>query len=186
MGRIASTVAVACVVVLGAVATTAAQGPETAKPGPEAQRLASFAGSWQDETNVPQNQFGPGGKEKGTSACEWFTGNFQIVCRGESKGSAGTSATMIIIGWHPGQKAYLAQVIDSNGAISQLKGTVTGNTWTFTSEGPPPMPMPGVTTGRFRMTIVDVSPTEQTAKGEISLDGKPWMVVMEGKSTKVK
>jgi len=93
---------------------------------------------------------------------------------------------MIIIGWHPGQKAYLAQVIDSNGAISQLKGTVTGNTWTFTSEGPPPMPMPGVTTGRFRMTIVDVSPTEQTAKGEISLDGKPWMVVMEGKSTKVK
>jgi hypothetical protein len=170
MHRTALGAAAACFVGLVTVAIVGGQAQEAPKPGPEVQRLASMVGTWQDETELHQTPFSPAGKETGTSTCEWFTGNFQVVCRGESTGAAGKTAGMIVVGWHPGRKAYLAQVIESTGMISQLTGSVTGNTWTFTSEGPTPDPKYGKV-GRARMTIVDVSPTVQTSKFEISLDG---------------
>lgn len=188
MARIGSIAPAACLAGMLLLGTAAAQGPAAQAPGPEAQRLASLVGSWQDENTAPPSKFGPGGKEKGTSNCEWFTGNFQVVCRAEATSEQGrTVASMMTIGWHPGLKTYLVQGIDSSGMTVQMTGTVSGNTWTFTTpEGPPPMAVPGVKSGKFRLTIVEVSPTEQQAKGEVSNDGGPWTVMMEGKSTKVK
>jgi len=39
---------------------------------------------------------------------------------------------------------------------------------------------------KYRLTIVEVSPTANTTKVELSVAGGPWTVTAEGKSTKVK
>ena len=184
MHKIASKAAAACLVGLVTVATGAAQEPPAMKPGPEVQKMANWVGTWQDENQMHKTPFSQEGKTTGTSTCEWFTGNFHVVCRGESTGTMGKVAGMMVGGWHPGRKAYLLQVMESTGFLSQLTGTVTGNTWTFTAEGPVPDGSGKI--GKFRLTLVDVSPTQQTSKGEISVDGGPWIQMFEGKSTKVK
>jgi len=47
----------------------------------------------------------------------------------------------------------------------------------------------GMVTGKpakYRFTIVEVSPTANTTKVELSVAGGPWTVTAEGKSAKVK
>ena len=162
-----------------------AQSAQAPKPGPEAQRLAFMLGSWQDQSEIRQSPLGPAGKETGTSTCDWFTGKFQMVCRGEFVGPAGKAANMAILGWDAGRKAYVGFGLNSNGWVGEMTGQVTGNTWTFTTETPLPDAKLGKV-AKMRFTIVEVSPTMQTSRMEVSIDGGAWAVASEGKSTKVK
>jgi len=185
--RAACLVAVAMMLAVPAgslpVGAAVAQERESPTAGPEVKRMATMVGSWKDESQFHKTAFTEAGKEAGTSNCQWFTGETHVVCRAEWTGTAGPGAGLMVVGWHPGMKVYLAQMMQSNGMIQQLKGTVSGNTWTFAGEAP------SAATGKpakMRLTVVEVSPTLQTSKFEIAPDGGPWTVLVEGKSTKVK
>jgi hypothetical protein len=183
MKRLIILVLLALIVPCAAFAQAQAVQPPT--PGPDVQRMAFMLGNWQEEIEVRQSPLGPAGKESRTTNCEWFTGSFQMVCRSESHGPRGNSANMSILAWDAGRKTYVGFGIGSNGSVIQNTGQVSGNTWTFITEAPVPVAELGKT-ARLRWTIVETSPTLQTNRFEVSLDGGAWTLVAEGKSTKMK
>jgi hypothetical protein len=63
-------------------------------PPPETAALDYFAGSWRMEGEDGKTPFGPGGKVTGEDKCEWFDGNFALVCRGESETATGKARSI--------------------------------------------------------------------------------------------
>jgi hypothetical protein len=152
---------------------------EAPKPGPEVKKLGYFVGAWKSEGEIKQNPFMPAGKMTGTSKCEWFPGAFHVVCHDEGKGPTGPVHGLGILAYNTEDKAYTYSGIDSSGFSTMAKGSVDGNTWTYTSEEK----MGGKTyLGRYSMVT---SPDSYTFKYESSDDGKNWMAIMEGTTTKV-
>lgn len=157
-----------------------AQAPTGApKPGPEHKRLSYFVGKWTSEGEEKPGPFGPGGKFTGTETTEWFPGEFFLVSRSEGKGPMGVVKGQSLMGYGTEEKAYTLHMIDSMGFAISARGTVAGDTWTWTNE----MKMGGKNYS-CRFTIKEVSPTSYTMKLEISTDGGPFVVQMEGKATK--
>jgi hypothetical protein len=154
---------------------------ETPKPGPEHARLAYNVGAWRFEGEAKASSFGPGGKFSGTETCEWFSGEFAIVCRATSRGPMGTVKGMSILGYDPEEKVYTYYGIDSAGYGGLGKGSVTGDTWTWTGE----MKVKGKLM-KSRFTIKEVSRDSYTARSEISEDGGPWTVESESSGTREK
>jgi hypothetical protein len=62
------------------------------KPAPEIQKLGCYVGSWEGHGETKAGPFGPAGKLSSEQTCEWFKGDFQVVCRGEEHGPTGTRA----------------------------------------------------------------------------------------------
>jgi hypothetical protein len=166
------------VVAMGSVVL--AQAPPAPKPGPQHKPMGYFVGKWKTEAEIKPGVMGPGGKITSTDSCEWFTGNFHIVCRSEGSGALGNLASIGILGYSDLHKAYTYLNADSMGTTDAAQGQKNGNTWTFTSTS-----SMGGKTFQSRFTIVETSPTVQTLKWETSQDKKTWNVVMEGKSTKM-
>ena len=163
-------------VVLMSAGTLAAQAPT---PGPEVKALAYFVGKWKTEGDLKAGPMGPAGKVTTNDTCEWFTGNFQVVCRGDVSTPAGRMTGMSVMAYSAGDKAYTYYGIDSMGMSELSKGQKKGNTWTFGS-----MSHVGGQSFQSRYTIVETSPTAYTFKWEYMTDKKTWAVLMEGKSTK--
>jgi hypothetical protein len=163
------------------VTAALAQAPTGApKPGPEHKRLSYFVGNWTYEGETKPGPFGPGGKFTGTETIEWFPGEFFLISHSEEKGPMGTSKGLSLMGYSTEEKAYTLHMINSMGAPAiSARGKLTGDTWTWTTE----MKMGGKNySGRF--TIKEQSPTSYTLKLEVSTDGGPFVVQMEGKETK--
>ena len=157
----------------------AAQMPEMPKPGPEQAKMKYFVGDWKTEADVKAGPMGPGGKYTSTDHAKMLGDFFvNIVSEGQVAGSNFTSNSMMA--YDPKESAYTYDEYNSMGMHDVSKGTVSGDTWTWTSD----MDMGGKTMhGRFTMNIV--SPTSYTFKYEMSEDGKNWTSAMEGKSTKM-
>ena len=84
------------------------------------------------------------------------------------------------MGYNTEDKAYTFNEFNSMGEAESSKGTVDGDTWTWTNEEK----MQGkLVKGRFTMKIA--SPTSYTFKFEASMDGGDYATVMEGKATKM-
>jgi hypothetical protein len=152
------------------------------KPGPEVQKLGYYLGSWRGEGETRGGPFGPAGKLSSTTTCEWFAGGFQLVCRGEESGPTGTRAFLNIRAYDETAQAYTEYGISSFGESEyDTNGSIVGNKRTFVLnsevEGKP---------ARLRYTEVQVSPTFYTYQAEVSVDGGPWVVIADGKVTKVK
>jgi hypothetical protein len=62
------------------------------KPAPEIQKLGCYVGSGEGHGETKAGPFGPAGKLSSEQTCEWFKGDFQVVCRGEEHGPTGTRA----------------------------------------------------------------------------------------------
>ena len=156
-----------------------AQTPQPPTPGPEVQKLAYFLGMWKAEGEFTGGP--PAGKFSGAGSCEWFAGGFHAVCRREGTGPAGKSTELEILTYDAEAKAYTRYGINSRGMTLFVKGSLAGDTWTWlweeTTEGKP-------TT--YRITQVQVSPTYFTFTVDYSVAGGPWIVIEEGKVTKVK
>jgi hypothetical protein len=157
-----------------------AQAPAAPKPGPEHKPLQYFVGKWTSEGEIKPGPLGPGGKVTSSDSCEWFTGGFQVVCRGEGSGAMGKMSSLGVMAYSAADKAYTYYGIDNMGSSELAKGNKSGNNWTFTSTSS----FAGQTF-QSRFTIVEASPKEYTFRWESSQDGKKWAVLMEGKSTKV-
>jgi hypothetical protein len=150
-------------------------------PGPEYQRLEHFVGTWKVEGEQKPNPFGaPAGKFLGSETCSKFTGGFQVVCNLEGTIGGAPYREMATFGYDPEEKAYTWYDIDNNGWNGLAHGTVQGSTWTFLWQmkaGGKPL--------SFRMQLVEQSPTGTLIKGEFSLDGGPWVAVMDVVETKL-
>ncbi|MGH8245166.1 MAG: DUF1579 family protein, partial [Gammaproteobacteria bacterium] len=123
--------------------------------------------------------FGPGGKTTSTDTCEWFTGGFQLVCRGQGTGPLGSMSTIGVMAYSQADKAYTFYGLDSLGMSELSKGNKAGDTWIFTATS-----AFGGQTFRSRYTIVETSPRSYTFRWESSPDGATWSTLMEGKATK--
>jgi hypothetical protein len=152
------------------------------KPGPEVKKLDYFVGTWTTEGTVAQGPWGAGGKFSSTNTTEWMPGNFFIVGHSDSKMPAevgGDSKEISYIGYDVNQNTYTFDSFSSQGRHEVSKGSVTGDTWLWTSEA-----NYGGQDIKQKMTIKILSPTSHSIKFEISLDGTTWMTFMEGKATK--
>jgi hypothetical protein len=161
----------------------AAQAPQPPKPGPEHKRLEYFVGKWTSQGEMKPGPMGPGGKMTSTDTCEWFEGRFAVICRSEGKGPMGPFKSVGFLSYSPEEKAYTYYGIDNTGMVmtSVPRGTVQGDTWTYTDES-----MMGGQKVKSRVTIKELSPTSYTFSMEVQgADGK-WMPMMESKQTKAK
>lgn len=153
--------------------------PQAPKPGPEHKNLGYFVGKWTSQGEMKPGPFGPGGKMSSTDSCEWFKGNFQVVCRGEGTGPMGPMTSLGVLAYSPVEKAYTFYGIDNTGMSELSRGQKSGSTWTFNATST----MEGKQFDS-RYTIVETSPTAYTFTWEMSTDKKTWSTLLEGKATK--
>lgn len=175
------TVLVAALGLLGAVAILAQEPAGPPQPSPEHKKLAAFVGTWKDFAEMKPGAFGPGGKFNTTETCEWFAGGFSVVCHAETTSSMGDLKGLSVLSYDPEEKVYTYYATNSWGENESAKGTIEGDTWTWNGESK----MRGkLIKSRFTMKIP--SPDSATMKFEVSADGGPWALAMEGKRSRAK
>jgi uncharacterized protein DUF1579 len=159
----------------------AAQAPQAPKPGPEHAKLAYFVGKWTAEGEMKPGPMGPGGKMKTTDNCEWFEGRYSVICRSEGTTPMGPTKSIGILGYNTEEKVYTYYGVDNSGMTmaSVPKGTVQGDTWTYTDEG-----TMGGKKYKSRVIIKELSPTSYTFKMDMQGPDGKWMPMMESKNTK--
>ena len=159
----------------------AAQGGQPPKPGPEQERLGYFVGKWTAEGEVKPGPMGPGGKVTSSDNCEWFEGNYSVICHSEGKSPTGPMKSVGILGYSPEEKVYTYYGVDNSGMTmaSVPKGTLKGDTWTYTDEG-----TMGGKKYKSRVIIKELSPTSYNFKMDMQGPDGKWMPMMETKNTK--
>src|SRR5271166_1278542 len=149
------------------------------KPGPELKKLEVFAGTWTVDGNMKPGEMGPGGAMTENEKCEWMEGGFYVICHSDYKSSMGNGVGLSVLGYSTDDKAYTYREFNSFGEFDDSRGTVDGDTWTWTSDEK----MEGMTMkGRFIMKIT--SPTAYNFTFDMSQDGTKWSTVMDGKASK--
>ena len=165
-------------VILLLVTAAMAQTPPP-KPGPELKKLDVFAGTWTLEGAMKPGAMGPGGSMTENEKCEWMEGDFYLVCHSDFRSSMGNGVGLSVMGYSADDKAYTYREFNSYGKFDDSRGTVDGDTWTWTSDEK----MGGTTMkGRFIMKMT--SATSYTFTFDMSQDGTKWSTVMDGKAAK--
>jgi hypothetical protein len=164
----------------GLMLATAAMAQMAApKPAPELKKLDVFVGTWTLDGNMKASAMGPAGTMTENEKCEWMEGNFYLVCHSDYKSSMGNGVGLSVMGYSNEDKAYTYHEFSSTGEYVDSKGTIDGDTWTWTSEEK----MGGITMkGRFTMKIT--SATSYNFGFDMSQDGTKWTSVMDGKASK--
>ena len=170
--------ALACFLLLTLVAMSAPAQMPVPKPAPELSQLDYLAGDWISDGDLKPGPMGPGGKVTSNGHVYWMEGKFFLIMESKMTGAMGDGTYLAVMGYDPEKKVYTYNDF-SMGQVGHSEGTVSGDTWTWTSDEN----MGGQTIkGRYTMKIL--SPTSYTYKYEMSKDGTNWTTVMEGKSTK--
>jgi hypothetical protein len=169
------------ILLAGLVLAAAALAQEGApKPGPEHKKLDMLAGSWVVEGDVKPNPMGPGGKMSETEKCEWMEGGFFLMCHVDFKSAnSGSGSGLSVLGYSAADKAYTYHEFNSWGEFEDSRGTLDGDTWTWTNDE-----KMGDSMGKGRFTMKFTSPASYTFIYETSPDGAKWTPVVEGKATK--
>lgn len=165
----------------GLVLTVAAMAQESSpKPAPEHKKLEMLAGSWSLEGDVKPSPMGPGGKVTETEKCEWMEGGFFLICHVDFKtANSGNGTGLSVLGYSTGEKAYTYREFNSWGEFEDSRGTLDGDTWTWTSDE-----KMGDTVTKGRFTMKFISPASYTFTYEMSPDGAKWTTAVDGKATK--
>jgi hypothetical protein len=160
----------------------AAQAPPAAKPGPENARLAYFVGKWKGEGEVKAGPMGPGGKISTTDDCSWFEGRFSVICRTEGTSPNGPTRSIGILGYSTEERVYTYYGVDNTNMTmaSVPKGTLQGDTWTYTDES-----TMGGQKVKSRVTIKELTPKRYSFRMEFQGPDGKWVSAMESTSTKV-
>jgi Protein of unknown function (DUF1579) len=154
----------------------------TVKPGAEVKKLDYFVGTWTTEGTVSQGPWGAGGKFSVTETAEWMPGDFFVQGHGDFKMPAevgGEGKGVSFLGYDTDENVYTRDEFNSQGRREVSKGTVTGDTWMWTSTQ-----TYGGQEIKQKMTLKILTPASYSMKFEISIDGTNWMTFMEGKATK--
>ncbi len=171
------------ILVAGLVLTVVAMAQESApKPAPEHKKLDMLAGSWVLEGDVKPSAMGPGGKTTENEKCEWMEGGFYLVCHVDFKSAnSGSGSGLSVLGYSAAEKTYTYREFNSWGEFEDSRGTLDGDTWTWTSDE-----KMGDTMMKGRFTMKFTSPAIYTFTYEMSPDGGKWTTAVDGKATKVK
>ena len=171
-------------IVAGVLASASGIGGQGApKPGPEHKRLEYFVGKWTTVGEMKPSPFGPAGKFTASDACEWFQGGFAIVCQSDGKGPAGAMKSIGIMGYSADQKVYTYYGLDNTAMtmMAAAKGTIQGDTWTFTDSG-----TMGGQPYQSRFILKTGGPSSYTFRWEGLGKDKKWMPIVEGTSTRAR
>jgi hypothetical protein len=173
--------AASAMIAVAGVQLAAAQGQAAPQPGPEHQRLAYFVGKWKSEGEMKPGPMGPGGKMTSTDNCEWFEGHYSVVCRSEAKTPMGTNKSIGILGYNTEEKVYTYYAVDNTNMnmASVPKGTVQGDTWTYTDQG-----TMGGQKMKSRVIIKEISPKEYNFRMDTQGPDGKWVTAMESRNTK--
>jgi len=165
----------------GAVMAVAALAQESMpKPAPELKKLDALVGSWVIDGDVKPSDMGPGGKITENETCEWMEGSFFVVCHVDFQSAhSGKGTGLSVIGYSTGEKAYTYREFNSWGEFEDSRGSIDGDTWTWTSDE-----KMGDKMAKGRFTMKFASPTSYTFMYEMSPDGAKWTDVVDGKATK--
>ena len=153
-----------------------------AKPGPEHKKLGIWVGNWTYEGEAKATPLGPAGKVTGTYTTRPVLGGFFVEFSGQEKGPGGAFEWVEIDGYDPVAKLFTWNGFQSDGVVAVVTYTLDGTRMTFSGTL-----QAGGKLMKLRGTAV-FSPdfTSSVDKREVSVDGKTWLPVYEGKSTKVK
>lgn len=150
-------------------------------PGPEHAKLDTFAGSWTLEGAMKAGPSSPESKFTESQKCEWMLGNFYVVCHTDYKSGMGDGSAVSYMGYSDEDKAYTYREFNSSGEFEESRGSVDGDTWTWTSDE-----KMGGKLIKSRFTMKLTSPTSYNFTFEMSRDGTSWNTVMDGKAIKMK
>jgi hypothetical protein len=161
------------------ILAAAALAQEAPKPSADHKKLEVFAGSWVLDGEIKPGSMGPGGKITEYERCEWMDGGFFLVCHTDFKSSMGNGSGISLMGYSSDDKAYTYREFNSWGEFTDSKGSIDGDTWTWTNDE-----KMGATVmkGKFIMKITSTASYNFTF--EMSSDGAKWTTVMDGKATK--
>jgi len=161
----------------------AKQLPTAASPAPEVGRLGYFVGKWATKGAIRPGPWGPGGEFSWTETTEWMSGHFFVVGHWDFQMPAelgGDGEEIFVMGYDANRKVYSFDAFSSQGLHQVSWGTISDDTWTWTSES--------IQNGKpvqQKMTMQVLSPASYNLKFELSSDGGvTWMTFMEGKATK--
>jgi len=161
------------------LATTAIAQTQPPKPGPELKKLDLFVGTWTLDGTMKPSAMGPGGSMTEGEKCEWMEGGFYVICHSDYKSSMGNGVGLSVLGYSADDKVYTYREFNSFGEFDDSRGSVEGDTWTWTSDEK----MGAMTMkGRFIMKVTSASAYNFTF--DMSQDGAKWSTVMEGKASK--
>ena len=135
---------------------------------PELQRLGLWVGEWTYEV----------GDAPGTFAAEWLGDFFIQIDEVYTNPSGNTVNILGVFGYDAAEGVYTWHRYWGNGYSDAAKGWVHDNTWTFLFDEP--------VGEKTRMTMTEESADVIAFKWEVSVEGGPWEVTSEGRSTKVR
>jgi hypothetical protein len=183
MNRSGVVVAASVVVSVITVTSVLAQGAQLAKPGPEHQRLGYFVGKWTSEGDIKPGPMGPGGKISSTDTCDWFEGRFAIVCHSDGRTPMGATKSIGILAYSSEERVYTYYGIENSSmAMASIpRGTVKGDTWTYTDES-----VMGGKKIKSRVTIKELSPSAYTFTMELQGPDGKWAPAIQTRNTKTK
>jgi hypothetical protein len=151
------------------------------KPGPEHARLGFFVGEWKSEGDVKASPYGPAGKFTFVEKCVWLPGNFALECNSQGQMSGMVVKGLSVMSYDTGEGKYIYFESNNMGENTYSKGTVDGDTWTWTSENQ----MNGKTI-HSKFTLTRLNGDSASYRFEIGAGSDPLALVMEGKQTRQK
>jgi hypothetical protein len=156
---------------------------QTTKPYPEMKKFEPLIGEWASEGEEKATPLGPAGKNSGRSRIQWMFDGFYVEWQySYIMGGGQKIEGREIDCYDPISKTYPGRWFESDGSYTSGIYSFKGNVISFQGT---------VTTAtrkyELRQTYTFTSDFKGYAlKGEISLDGKTWLVQYEAKGTKIK
>jgi hypothetical protein len=151
-------------------------------PGPEVRRLDYFVGTWAVEGTIAPGPWGAGGKFSSTDTSEWMAGKFFVEGHSDYKMPpelGGDGKAVSYMGYDADENLYTYNEFNSQGRRENSRGTVSADTWTWTSTQ-----NNGGQEIKQKMTIKVLTAASYSLKFEVSTDGTNWMPFMEAKAAR--
>jgi uncharacterized protein DUF1579 len=140
-----------------------------------------FVGKWTAVGDTKPGTMGPGGKTTGTESCEWVSAGFAVLCHVTATvPGMGKLTDVVIMSYDAESKELVFFQVNNWGVIWTCRGTVNGDTWTWTGEDT----MDGKTV-HLRFTLKWTSQDSYDFKNEAGPNADSIAVMMDGKETRV-
>lgn len=149
------------------------------KSAPELKTLDYFAGTWLLYGKMEAGAWGAGGSMTETDRNQWMEGGFFLIVRSEFTLPSGRGSGFAYMGYDRHEKAYTYDEFNSLGDAIHSRGTVNGDTWSWSGERKTEN---GIT--KTRWIVKMLSPASYDFRFETSKDGTNWDLVLAGKATK--
>lgn len=171
-----------CAMLIGSCAV-ATQSPNPGQQGRGQEELGYLVGQWSMNGGLESHPMYSSATVTGTMECEWFDGNYAVLCRVEQSSNQDGLPTkaLRIFGYSKEAGAFTSYGLTNTHHISTdvSLGSFQNDTWTYAGEEK----MNGQTV-RFRETITKVSPTSFTLTQERAAGGGAWQKLASATFTK--